>query len=213
MNGLIRNNFYAMESNMTVSFIMAAALVFSPLIINNAAVYPMMIAAQVFLFVANTGTALHADEVAKWNKFELTLPIKRNTIVGAKYITFAVLILCGLLMGACTAVCIRLSGQAWNSLSLLWGYEYGLGVAVISISLMYPIILKIGTDKNELVLILSAFAAVGLMCLIAAALSPVTGEMNLRHPLVGLVSIPVSLLPFGISFAVSVNIHKNKEFC
>ena len=45
MNGLIRNNFYAMESNMTVSFIMAAALVFSPLIINNAAVYPMIIAA------------------------------------------------------------------------------------------------------------------------------------------------------------------------
>ena len=42
---------------------------------------------------------------------------------------------------------------------------------------------------------------------------PETGEMNLRHPLVGLVSIPVSLLPFGISFAVSVNIHKNKEFC
>ena len=66
--------------------------------------------------------------------------------------------------------------------------------------------------KNELVLILSAFAAVGLMCLIAAALSPVTGEMNLRHPLVGLVSIPVSLLLFIISFMVSVNIHKSKEF-
>ena len=37
MNGLIRNNFYAMESNLKMSFILAAALVFSPLIIHNPA--------------------------------------------------------------------------------------------------------------------------------------------------------------------------------
>ena len=67
MNGLIRNNLYSMESNLMVSFIMAATLVFSPLIINNPTAYPMIIAVQVFLFVGNTGTALHADEVAKWN--------------------------------------------------------------------------------------------------------------------------------------------------
>ena len=212
MKGLIRNNFYSMESNLMVSFIMAAALVFSPLIINNEAVYPMIIAVQVFLFVVNTGTALHADEVAKWNKFELTLPIKRNAIVGAKYITFAILIFSGLFISFCTAICINLSGQIWNFSSILWGYEYGLALSVISVSLMYPIILKIGTEKNELVLILSAFVAIGLMCLIAAVLSPLTGEMNLQHPLVGMVSISVSLLMFVISFVVSVSIHKNKEF-
>ena len=212
MNGLIRNNFYSMEGNLKLSFLMAAALVFSPLIINNAAVYPMIIAVQVFLFVANTGTALHADEVAKWNKFEITLPVKRSAIIGAKYITFAILILCGLAIGFCTAICISLSGQTWNSSSILWGYEYGLGLSLISISLMYPIILKIGTEKNELALLLSAFAAVALMCLIAAALSPLTGEMNLQHPLVGMISIPAALLMFLISFAVSVKIHKNKEF-
>ncbi len=212
MSGLIRNNFYAMESNLKISFIMAAALVFSPLIINNATIYPMIIAVQIFLFVVNTGTALHADEVAKWSKFELTLPVKRSAVIGAKYVTFAILIVCGLLIGLCTAVCINLSGQTWRFLSILWGYEYGLGLSIISVSLMYPIILKVGTEKNELVLLLSAFAAVGLMCLIAAALSPVTGEMNLQHPLAGMTSVSAALLMFPVSFAVSVNIHKNKEF-
>ena len=67
MKGLIRNNFYAMEGNLMISFIMAAALVFTPLFVKNATIYPMIIAVQVFLFVVNTGTALHADEVAKWN--------------------------------------------------------------------------------------------------------------------------------------------------
>lgn len=212
MNGLIRNNFYAMESNLKISFLMAAVLVFSPLIIKNATVYPMIIAMQIFLFVANTGTALHADEVAKWNKFERTLPVKRNAIIGAKYITFAVLILCGLSIGFCTALCIRLTGQTWDFLSVLWGFEYGLGLSIISVSLMYPIILKIGTEKNELILLLSTFAAVGFMCLVAAALSPVTGEMNLQHPFVGITSIFIALLMFPLSFVASVNIHKNKEF-
>ncbi|MDE7016161.1 MAG: ABC-2 transporter permease [Lachnospiraceae bacterium] len=212
MKGLIRNNFYSMESNLKISFIMAAAFVFSPLIINNANTYPMIIAIQVFLFIANTGTSLHADEVAKWNKFELTLPVKRSAIIGAKYITFAILILCGLLIGFCTVICISLSGQAWNLLSILWGYEYGLVLSIISISLMYPVMLKIGTEKNELVLILSAFAAIGLMFLIAAVLSPITDGMNLHHPLVGGTSTSVALVMFLISFMASVNIHKNKEF-
>lgn len=212
MKGLIRNNFYSMESNLKLSFLMAAALVFSPLIINNASIYPMIIAVQVFLFVVNTGTALHADEVAKWDKFERTLPLKRSTMIGAKYITFALLIFCGLFAGFGTVICVILSGQTWNGLSILWGYEYGLGLSVISVSLMYPVILKIGTEKNELVLLLSAFAAVCLMCLIAAALSPVTGEMNLQHPLTGMINSFAALLMFPISFLVSVSIHKNKEF-
>lgn len=212
MNGLIRSNFYSMESNLKISFILAVALVFSPLIINNTVIYPMIIAVQIFLFVVNTGTALHADEAAKWNKFELTLPVKRSTIIGAKYITFAILILFGLLMGLCTTICISLSGQTWSFSSALWGYEYGLVLSIFSVSLMYPVVLRIGTEKNELVLILSAFAAIGFIYLVAVALSPVTGGLNLRHPLVGAVSISVSVLMFVISFLVSINIHKNKEF-
>lgn len=212
MNGLIRNNFYSMESNLKISFILAAALVFSPLIINNTAIYPMIIAVQIFLFVVNTGTALHADEAAKWNKFELTLPVKRSTIIGAKYIIFAILILFGLFMGFCTTICISLSGQTWSVSSTLWGYEYGLVLSIFSVSLMYPVVLKIGTEKNELVLILSAFTAIGFMYLVAVALSPVTSGINLRHPLVGAVSITVAVLVFIISFVVSMKIHKNKEF-
>ena len=71
---------------------------------------------------------------------------------------------------------------------------------------MYPIILRTGTEKNELALLISAFAAICFMCLIAAVLSPATGGMNLRHPLVGMVSIFAAVGMFLVSFAVSVNI-------
>ena len=212
MKGLIRNNFYAMESNLTISFILAAALAFTPLFIKNATIYPMIISIQVFLFVANTGASLRADEASKWNKFELTLPIKRSAMIGAKYVTFVIWMLFGFLMGVCTTVCIYLSGQRLDFSTILWGYEYGVALSMISIALMYPIILKIGAENNELVLILSAFAAIGSMCLVALALSSVTGGMNLRHPMVGLASIALSMALFALSFLASLHVHRNKEF-
>lgn len=212
MNGLIRNNFYSMGSNLKISFIMAAVLVFSPLLIKDTSFYPMIIAVQIFLFVTNTGTALHADEVSKWNKFELTLPIKRSSIIGAKYITFFVLILSGFLMGLCTAICIYLAGQTWSLSSALWGYTYGLALSTISIALMYPIILKIGTEKNELIFLLSAFFAVAAMGMIALSLSSVTDGIKLQHPLVGVVSTMAAIFMFIMSYFISLKIHKKKEF-
>lgn len=212
MSGLIRNNFYSMGSNLIISFIMATALALSPLLINNTSFYVMIIAVQIFLFVVNTGTALHADEVSKWNKFEMTLPIKRNTIVRAKYITFFVLILFGLFMGVCTVICANLAGQTWSVSSALWGFNYGLALSIISISLMYPVALKFGTEKNELFFLLSAFVAVAFMGVIALSLSPVTDGMNIQHPLVGAVSTIIAVFLFIMSYFASTIIHKKKEF-
>lgn len=212
MKGLIRNNFYSMESNLMLSFLMACALVFVSLFIKNAAFYPMIIAIQVFLFVVNTGTALHADEVAKWNKFELMLPVKRCTLIGAKYISFLILILCGLIMALGTTIGAYLMGRIESMSSVLWGYEYGLVLSFFSVALMYPVILRFGSEKSEMILLISAFVAIAVMLIIALILSPVTDGMNLRHPLTGLVSMIVSIVLFGISFWISLYIHKRKEF-
>ena len=72
--------------------------------------------------------------------------------------------------------------------------------------------LKIGTEKNELIMILSSIISIGLMVLISAALSPLTGEMNIKHSLVGIVSMSAALLIFVSSYFVSVKIFRNKEF-
>lgn len=212
MRGLIRNNFYAMESNLKIAFVLAAFLAVSPILITDEAFLPMILAAQIFLFVLNTGTSLHADEIAKWNSFELTLPVKRSTIVGAKYCSFALLVCFGLIMGTATIVCAHFSNITLQTNSVLWGYEYGLVLSVITVSLMYPVLLKTGTEKNELILLLSALAAIGILLLTAFCLSGITGGMNLRHPLVGAVSTCLALLLFVVSFFVSVSIHQRKEF-
>lgn len=77
---------------------------------------------------------------------------------------------------------------------------------------MYPLVLKLGTEKNELILLLSAFGAIGMQLLLAAGLSKWTDGMNMRHPLVEATGTIAAILLFLASYFVSVKIHKSKEF-
>lgn len=212
MKGLIRNNFYSMESNVKISFIIALFLSVVAFFVKRSAFIQMIIAMQVFIFIVNVGTSLHADVVSKWNKFELTLPVKYNDIIKAKYISFAMLFLCGVVMGSITAISVYVTSDNSNMQFVLYGYEFGLTLAATTAGIMYPLMLKIGTEKNELIMILSGIASIGLLVLVSAALTPLTGEMNMKHSLVGKVSTIVALAIFINSYFVSIRIYRHKEF-
>lgn len=212
MKGLIRNNFYAMEGNMVISFIVAAFLAIMPVFLKSSTFIPIILAIQIFIFVVNTGTSLHADTTAKWNKYERILPVKSGEPILAKYISFAILILLGVAMSLLTLFCAAAAGITLDLADLTVGYGYGLTLSGISIGIMYPIMLRTGTDKNELILIFSAFGSVGLRLLAAFVLSPWTEEMNIQHPLVNTVSALAALVIFAGSYFVSLGIYRHKEF-
>lgn len=212
MRGLIRNNFYSMENNIKMSFIIALFLTVVSFFVKHDAFIQMIIAMQLFIFIVNVGTSLHADVVSKWNKFERTLPIKYNDIIKAKYISFAILILLGIVMGSITTIYAYVTNGYSNVQSIFYGYEFGLTLSATTAGIMYPLMLKIGTEKNEMIMILSAIAAVGLLILLSAILKPLTGEMNMKHPLVGIVSAIVAVVIFIASYFVSVKIYQHKEF-
>ena len=104
MKGLIRNNFYAMEGNMGISFIVAAFLAIMPVFLKNSSFIPIILAIQIFIFVVNTGTSLHADTTAKWNKYER--------------------ILLGVAMSLLTLFCAAAAGIILNLADLAAGYGY-----------------------------------------------------------------------------------------
>ena len=107
---------------------------------------------------------------------------------------------------------IKLCRAAFDNSTLLRGFEVGLTLSFFSIAVMYPLVLKFGTEKNELILILSTFGAIGMQLLTAACLAQWTDGMNMRHPLVEAVSTLVAIIVFFASYFVSVKIHKGKEF-
>lgn len=212
MKGLIRNTFYSMENNIIIAFLMSGFLIFVPFINKESTILCMIISVQIFIFIANVGTSLHADNVSKWNKFELTLPVSKTTIILSKYISFCMLILLGFIISILTGIILMFTTSTFNITSLLWGYEYGLTLSIIVASIMYPTMLIIGTEKNELIILLSACLAVTFMMLIALLLSPFTNGMNLYSPLVGTTLVCISPILLLISYFVSLQVYKNKEF-
>lgn len=212
MKGLIRNNLYSMENSILLAFVISAFLAIVPFGGSSSALLPMIISIQIFVFVVNIGTALRADETAKWSKFELTMPIKRSTIVLAKYASIIILLCLGIMMGIATVVLSSHYGHTMDRSALVYGFEYGLTLSLFSTSMMYPLSLKLGVEKSEVIFIISAFVTIGVRLIIAAALSEWTNGMNMRHPLVGTVAILAALVLFPLSYLVSVIIHKSKEF-
>lgn len=213
MKGLIRNNFYSMESNIRVSFLIALFLSGVSFFVRQSALLQMLISMQLFVFIANTGTSLHADTVSKWSKFERTLPVKPREVILAKYLSFAALFLFGAAMGSVTAAIALARGSVSGFPPLLYGYTFGLTLSAVTVGIMFPLMLRIGTEKNELILILSAAASIGLLFLVSSALAPLTGgEMNLRAPLVGAVCVAAAFAVFVGSYFISVRIYMGKEF-
>lgn len=212
MRGLIRNNLYSMESSIILAFVLSAFLAVSSLFIKSDMSTPFIISIQVFLFVVNIGTSLRADEMSKWSKYEITLPVSRSNLVLAKYISVVILLVLGMLMGTVTVLLSHISGHSMTLPTLLRGFEVGLTLSFFSIAVMYPLVLKFGTEKNELIFILSTFGAIGMQLLTAACLSKWTDGMNMRHPLVEAITTFIAIIIFFVSYFVSVEIHKGKEF-
>ena len=148
-----------------------------------------------------------------WNKYIETKERKKyNEIIKAKYISFAIFFAFGVIMGSVTAISVFVTSGFSNMQSVLYGYEFGLTLATTTAGIMYPLMLKIGTDKNELIMILSAIASIGLLVLVSAILTPLTGEMNMKHSLVGAISTMIALGIFIGSYFISIKIYQNKEF-
>lgn len=213
MKGLVRNSMYSMGNNLKLAFIMAGGLIFAPLILPDNSLYLMtIISVQLFMFIANSATSLGADEISGWNKFELTLPVDKHTVILSKYISFFILILFGFITASLTGVLAVLVTPSMEITEFLWGYQFGLTLSLISTAIMCPMTLKFGTEKSEMILLLSAMTAIVFAVFVAWILSLFSNEMNLRSLRVGMVCISVSPLFWVISYWVSLRIYRKKEF-
>ncbi|MFD1907167.1 ABC-2 transporter permease [Paenibacillus rhizoplanae] len=93
------------------------------------------------------GASLQMDEASKWNRFELTMPIRRRTVIHAKYLSFLMLILMGSAVSLVTLALTYVSKGDIAHLNLSTGYTFGLSLSISTLAIYYPVILKFGVEK------------------------------------------------------------------
>ncbi|WP_151734948.1 ABC-2 transporter permease ['Paenibacillus yunnanensis' Narsing Rao et al. 2020] len=211
MKGLLINNYYSMQDNIKLSFGIALAVVLIPLFASGSKVMSMIIAVQTFVFASNMGTSLQMDETSKWNKWELTLPVTRTAVINAKYISFIFLITMGLASSLVTLLLHGFIGEL-DVNAVIDGYLFGLQLAITSIAIVYPLILKLGAEKSDVLLLTAAGLSIGLKMVIWYILYMFNNDINFNGRTVGIVSTLAALLLFAVSYLISARIQRHKEF-
>lgn len=211
MKGLVINNFYSMQDNIKLSAGIALAVVIIPLLATDPKILSMIIAVQTFVFASNIGTSLQMDETSKWNKWELTLPVTRTAIINAKYLSFILLIVMGL---ASSLVTLLLHGSLGrlDAAALVHGYLFGLQLAITTVAIVYPLILKLGAEKSDVLLLTGAGLSIGIKMAIWYLLYLFNDAISFNSVTVGIASTLVAVLMFAVSYGVSARIQRNKEF-
>lgn len=216
MKGLLRNNFYSVSSALKWTIALCIVANFAVIIgavrfPNNDSFLQILILGQIGAFIGLTGTALQKDNTSNWSKYEKTLPVKVRDITMARYVSFIIFSVIGILFATLTVVLVSVfSTQPMNLEKVGYGYSFGITFALLVPSLFYPLVLKFGSDKVNTILLASTGITVFLFNGGSVILTPYFMNLNNPNMIYRIGCIVISLIMFISSYFISVAIYKRK---
>lgn len=152
-----------------------------------------------------TITAYAYDERAGWDKYALTLPVGRVTVVASKYV-LAVLSLT-VSMAFYVAISMGIGADMRETLvtaALL------IAVGLIASEVILPVIIRFGTEKGRFLLIALILLPSVLTLMMGRAGVDIAIEMTAEQAAAAALALSAVLFP--VSLAVSIRIYTRKEF-
>ncbi len=214
MRGLLKNNFFAVCSNMKV--FMAFMLMLGIFVV--AVISPSLLIGYVLLSIVGFSvisiTGIKKEFVSKWEKYKLTLPIKRASIIKSYFISQLLWLFVGAsFAGASISLSWLLHGCPFDkSIDTLSVFALGISVSLLTGAFFFPLFYSCGEEKSEVSLVISLLCGIGITLEIISILNLYLTP-GLAAVLIGaIVLIICSLLVFTLSYPLTVNIYKKKEY-
>ena len=209
MIGLILKDLYSLRQYVKTMLFMLVFFAFLSWGMDNPATF-----FEGFIVIMSMMMAIYSftyDNVAKWDRFGLSLPVTRNEVVAGKYILSLILCLTGMLLSfAISSVILILRPvDDFGLKEHLINLGLTAAVAITFFSLLLPLIFKFGVEKSRLFLI-AIFAA-------PTAMIVSFGQLGLSIPTEEFIMNILKLLPivsvvlFLLSFLISCRIYNAKE--
>ena len=217
MKGLIRHNFYSMEDSLklTSAINIMMAIGVSVLGIFNSFArswIAIVILLQMGSYAVQVASTLQKDVSSQWNKFEITMPVRRKDVVKAKYICFILNGVLGIAAALLTVIISQLLQIDINVEKVFLGITFGIVITFALPALMYPLLLIFGVDKTEMVLSISVILISILFVGSSVIFNYIMPDLSVYSNLVFRCSIIViSIILFIISYMFSVISYKKKE--
>lgn len=197
---------------------------------HNAKMMVMMLAAMAVLLVPTSGTisfmgicvivcsmmlitTISFDDVSKWNRYALIMPVSRRDVVRSKYMVLIIFTLAGCVAGIIICSISGIILKDFNLVNILASSLGCLGIAFVFGSFILPLLYKYGAEKARMLMIVCFLIPTAVVYFAGyfykSAGLPVPGETLIK---IAIVSLPVlCLLIMYISYRISLKIFRNQE--
>ena len=206
MLGLIKKDLLLMKTN--AKSLLAIFIIYLLMAINGN--FDIVVMLPLFMMVLLISTFGY-DEYNNWDAYVNALPVGRKNIILSNYLTSAILLVCSSIISCIIAYVLTFfyeKSDISHSLSYIGGCLCGM---LITISLMYPLIFKYGSQKGRIagfVLIAGSGFVLGLLSKIKV-FSTVVNSFE-TYFLIAFVVLAILML-IG-SYIISVKIYSKREF-
>ncbi|WP_254306729.1 ABC-2 transporter permease [Clostridium sp. 001] len=166
------------------------------------------------MLVINT---MSYDNIAKWDKYALTMPVARKDVVFSKYLVSII----SSLMGAAISVALCFAQEIYrhnlDAMGILSVTGIILAMGFLFISFILPIVYKFGVEKSRIfifVIFIIPFAVImlGRSKFAKLKLSPLAVQyMNIILQYLPVIVLLITILIIVVSYSISVKIYSNKD--
>jgi hypothetical protein len=211
MIGLLKYLYYDSAGNIKIAIAVAIIMAIAALITNNSIVKNIFILVSVagipYLLLMKMG----GKSYPKWERFQLTMPIKRSQLIGSQYLCMLFGVLIGLplviIVGAINFIIHDIDypfvGALVNTLSTI-----GMPLTMTGVLFLLGTT-KFGENKGEVFFLVGLVAAVGLDLLITTFIGNI---LQWHYSISSIISFATAVIIFTTSYLVTSKLYGKIDF-
>jgi len=215
MKGLIIKDFINLKKTLKIFVVISLLYFVIGITSNNPGFFSNILCA---ILAVTTISLFSYDDLAKWDVYVLTMPIKRETIIMARYIMMLLLALIGAAFSAVLTVASGLYLKKGIKDELI-GIVLGTSLIILLLSIIIPFVVKLGVERARLILVAIYFIPVMVFMMLKQMFEKrsleipnwliKTGNIAMKYIYI---IIPLTLLlVLAFSYLISVRLYNKKE--
>ena len=210
--GLLMYAFYSVRRNISIALLLVLTLGAALLITGNVTVYTFFVFVAILAFPYLIIVSMGAKNALKWEKYRISMPIKRGNLVASFYLSVLIativgLLVCGVILGISMLLHDDLLHHVIKTAFVQLSYSFG--VVLLMTGLLLPIAsTKFGEGRGEAFFTVCFFIAVGVMLLI----SFVGGRAELSPVAISLAQAVTAVVAFVVSYPITNRIYEKMDF-
>lgn len=204
MKGLLVKDFMALKKNLKIYLIFIIFYILIGIKSGNSSMFSTMLT---IVSVLTPITAMSYDERSKWDRYALTMPLSRGSIVLSKYVLgMFFLVVAFILITLFNLFFINIPPMV-NIMSTI----RIISVGIIYMSILFPLVFKLGVEKGRIYMMLVAVVPAGIMLLLPNLGFSILSSATIIKMFMDYLPVIAALI-LATSYLMTLSIYKNKEF-